>query len=259
MQNLHFLPAPLLAFGWVSWLEEVPANWFFGVANALTFTYLVVAILWAKKHRHQLNMTAAWRKGFFAGLGMFCCIFLLLMFCQTVGNTYLLVTSLAALVLYGLSFWAIQHLVLAASFVKKKHHPPEEAAAALRELANRVAALFEKEEIYTDATLTVQKLAQHIQVQPYLLSKAVNFHFGKSFPELLGQYRIRHAENMLQSPIGDGLSIEGIAYESGFASVSAFYAAFKKQHGITPADFKRRRAIVGEGMGGLSSRKAVLK
>lgn len=56
---------------------------------------------------------------------------------------------------------------------------------------------------------------------------------------LLTHYRIRHAENLLQSPTAAHFSIEAIAYDSGFASMSAFYVAFKKIHGKTPAEFKK--------------------
>lgn len=235
----HFAPAFLLAGGWVFLIQKIPPNWFFGVANLLTFAYLGFTAHWVAKHRASISVQPIWLNGFLGCLGLLCAIMLALMYCQNESRTYLFVSAFAALVLYVFSFWAVGQLGLVFPLGKKTLSA--ESSPALRELGERVEALFETQKTHTDAALTVQKLAQQLRVQPYLLSKAVNFYFRKSFPELLTHYRIRHAESLLQSPFVARFNIEAIAYESGFASLSAFYVAFKKKHGKTPAAFKKER------------------
>jgi AraC-like DNA-binding protein len=107
-------------------------------------------------------------------------------------------------------------------------------------LATQVARLFETEKTYTDAHLTVNRLAERLQAPPYLLSKAVNVIFQKSFPELLHDYRVAEAGRRLLDPGSSHLSVEGIAAECGFQSASAFYNAFKKVNGVTPSEWKRQ-------------------
>jgi AraC-like DNA-binding protein len=52
-------------------------------------------------------------------------------------------------------------------------------------------------------------------------------------------YRIKKAEQLLLTR-GELLSIEGVAYESGFNSLSGFYTSFKKLHKMTPAQYRKK-------------------
>jgi len=152
-------------------------------------------------------------------------------------QTYILITTCAALTLYFLSFWGMNHMRVFSKTGSVKTPPDEGQFAAL---AERITRLFEAEKTYTDSTLSVNRLAERLDVPPYLLSKAVNGVFQKSFPELLHDYRVAEATRRLLHPDYSHLSIEGIATESGFQSLSAFYTAFKKVHGVTPTEWKRQ-------------------
>ncbi|HEU5292923.1 MAG TPA: AraC family transcriptional regulator, partial [Cyclobacteriaceae bacterium] len=94
-------------------------------------------------------------------------------------------------------------------------------------------------EAFVDSDLNLSKLAKNLDVQPYILSRAVNIYFNKSFPELMLDYRLRKAEQLLSS-LGKVYTIEAIAYESGFNTLSVFYQTFKKRNGLTPAQYKKR-------------------
>jgi AraC-like DNA-binding protein len=96
-----------------------------------------------------------------------------------------------------------------------------------------------KQEIYTDSALNLTNLAKRINQPPYLVSRAINEKLNKTFPELLVSHRIRKAEELLLSPLLKTYTIEGIAYECGFSTLSAFYTAFKKETGKTPSQFKK--------------------
>jgi AraC-like DNA-binding protein len=109
------------------------------------------------------------------------------------------------------------------------------------ELSKRIHELFEKDEIFIDPNLTLSVVAKRLNAQPYLVSKAINFHFRKSFPEFLIQHRIRKAEQLLLSSLGKTFTIEAIAYESGFSTLSAFYTSFKKINKTTPAQFRKAK------------------
>ena len=76
-------------------------------------------------------------------------------------------------------------------------------------------------------------------VQPYLISMAINDQFEQTFPEFVNEYRIREVKERLGDPGNSHLSIESIAYESGFVTPSAFYATFKKATGQTPGQYRK--------------------
>lgn len=152
-------------------------------------------------------------------------------------RTYLLITGCAALTLYLLSFWGMTRMKV---FSKGNYAKPAPGEGQFAILAERVTRLFEQEKTYTDVYLTINRLAERLEVPPYLLSKTINTVFQKSFPELLHDYRIAEAGRRLLDPDSGHLSIEGIATESGFQSASAFYTAFKKLKGMTPAEWRRQ-------------------
>jgi AraC-like DNA-binding protein len=60
-----------------------------------------------------------------------------------------------------------------------------------------------------------------------------------SFFDYLNQYRIQYARELLTRLDGQSGAILNIAFTVGFNSNSAFYAAFKKYVGQTPAEYRR--------------------
>ena len=56
------------------------------------------------------------------------------------------------------------------------------------------------------------------------------------------QYRIDDAKGLLSGFNGQGNAVLNIAFSVGFNSKSAFYSAFKKRVGMTPAQYRRAAA-----------------
>ena len=52
------------------------------------------------------------------------------------------------------------------------------------------------------------------------------------------KFRLDYSKSLLNNPNKKHLSIEGIAYESGFGSKSTFNTLFKKDTGTTPSQYK---------------------
>ena len=97
-----------------------------------------------------------------------------------------------------------------------------------------------QEVLYLNAELTVSTLSHHLKIPVHQVSAAINEEAGMSFNEYLNGFRIKEAAKRLLSPLYQNLSIEGIAYDCGFNSLSAFYSAFKKVYNTTPAKFRQQ-------------------
>ncbi len=95
------------------------------------------------------------------------------------------------------------------------------------------------DEAFLDPGLTLPKLAARVGCSVNHLSQVINAGYGVSFFDFLSRYRIRRAMRMLNEA-GDRAAVLKVAYSVGFNSNSAFYSAFKKRVGITPAEFRRR-------------------
>ncbi len=68
------------------------------------------------------------------------------------------------------------------------------------------------------------------------LSRVFNEGFGVSFSQYVQDFRIEQSKTLLTSE--RNLTINEIAYKSGFASSSAFHSAFIKKTGLTPKKFR---------------------
>lgn len=96
--------------------------------------------------------------------------------------------------------------------------------------------------LYLDDSLTLQKLAQHINSSPQACSKALNEHLGKNFYELLAVYRIAYAKKLIEEDIFGKLTLEHIARQSGFRSKSSFNRYFKTLEGCAPNVYRKSLA-----------------
>ena len=101
--------------------------------------------------------------------------------------------------------------------------------------------IMQSQQTFLRPDLTLPKLAQEIGCSGNHLSQVINSEFGTSFFEYLNQYRIDYAKELLSLNNGQSTSILNIAFTVGFNSNSAFYSAFKKRVGITPAQYRQRQ------------------
>ena len=112
-----------------------------------------------------------------------------------------------------------------------------------REDVNRLLEFMETKEPYLDATLTLQKLADKIELPNRDVSIMINHNLNQHFFDFINQFRIKKAQNILLNPKNNQLTIQQIMYDVGFNSKSSFYAAFKKQTGITPSEYRKRKTV----------------
>ncbi|MEM9920003.1 MAG: helix-turn-helix domain-containing protein [Bacteroidota bacterium] len=94
--------------------------------------------------------------------------------------------------------------------------------------------LVERQEIFTDPSLTLKGLAEQIALHPNKLSHLINEQLGKNFNEYINRYRLAAFKAKARQPENSHLTLLGLAYESGFNSKTVFNAFFKKQEGMTP-------------------------
>jgi|TARA_B110000902_G_scaffold266018_1_gene352187 AraC-like DNA-binding protein len=104
----------------------------------------------------------------------------------------------------------------------------------------RLKHLMGMDKVYLESELTMPKLADLVNCSVNHLSQAVNSGFGMSFFDFINSYRIEEAKLMLQHNDSQAQAILDVSFAVGFNSNSAFYAAFKKSTGQTPAQFRRR-------------------
>jgi AraC-like DNA-binding protein len=106
-------------------------------------------------------------------------------------------------------------------------------------ILKRLTETMEREKPYLKSNLTLPDLAKMVSTTPNYLSQVINEQLQMNFFDFINSYRIETAKNLIINPLPHTRNILDIAMESAFNSKSAFYSAFKKQMGITPAEYKK--------------------
>lgn len=119
--------------------------------------------------------------------------------------------------------------------------PFAEADTADITLMDSLTRLIDGDRIYLDPDLDLESIAQRLGVHRNMISKSVNTVFGKPFSTYINECRVRQAIRLLSDPASDHLSLETIAFDSGFSTRQTFYRAFKAQTGISPAAYRKNR------------------
>lgn len=96
-----------------------------------------------------------------------------------------------------------------------------------------------KDRVFTDTTLTRDKLAERMNTNRTYLSNVVNERTGEPFNVYLNRYRINYALQLIEEK-GVEYPMKAIMVESGFHSAATFYKAFKDIVGMTPAKYKEQ-------------------
>ncbi len=96
-----------------------------------------------------------------------------------------------------------------------------------------------KNEPYLDSSLTIQNLAEQVNMPVKDLSTLINLYMDKHFFDFVNEYRIEKAIQILKDPSQKQLTVLEILYQVGFNSKSSFNTSFKKYTGKTPTDFRK--------------------
>jgi AraC-like DNA-binding protein len=100
----------------------------------------------------------------------------------------------------------------------------------------RIVVYMETQSPYLSADFSVGLLSQQTDIPVHHCSYLLNYVIGKDFRDWINSYRI---ENFIKTyPVQSHIfTIDTIAYQSGFKSMTTFYRAFKKEVGKTPSAY----------------------
>ncbi|MEO0425551.1 MAG: helix-turn-helix domain-containing protein [Pseudomonadota bacterium] len=116
----------------------------------------------------------------------------------------------------------------------------EEQLASYKANLNRIMC---DERAFLRANLTLPDLSRLVGCSVNHLSQVINAGFDTSFFDYVNRFRIERAKELLANNRAGGAVIN-YAFEVGFNSNSAFYTAFKKFTGQTPAQYRRTQLTV---------------
>lgn len=100
----------------------------------------------------------------------------------------------------------------------------------------------QEQKYYRNPELDIRTLSELLQLPYHELSLAINQKYHQNFNTFINSFRVREVAQALLTQQHESFTIMGLAQQAGFKSPSAFYAAFKKEKGMTPTAFLKRHA-----------------
>jgi AraC-like DNA-binding protein len=93
------------------------------------------------------------------------------------------------------------------------------------------------EQHVSEAEYDTEALARDMCMSRMQLNRKLHALTGHPTHELVRQYRLHRAAQLLQKHAGN---VSEVAFESGFNSLSHFTRAFRDQFGVLPSEYKRK-------------------
>ena len=103
---------------------------------------------------------------------------------------------------------------------------------------SRLYPLVEDAFFYHYATLRLEDLAQMLNLSARQTQRFLLNHYGKSFTQKRTDAQMAAAEELLRNT---AFTITRIAECTGFSSVEHFSTAFRRMHGCSPSEWRKRR------------------
>ena len=140
-----------------------------------------------------------------------------------------------SLLIYCFSFLLLkQH-----NFALEKYQASRLDTSETKQLVQKIRLLFEKEALFLDPKLSLEKVADRISTSSRNVSRAINEHDGTNFSDFVNTFRVKKAKELLVSESYADEKIATIAYDCGFGNVTSFNLAFKAVTKQTPSSYRR--------------------
>lgn len=108
-------------------------------------------------------------------------------------------------------------------------------------LAGRLETLMENEKPYLNPDLTLSLLAEKMGTNRTYLSEYISEELGTTFYDYVNRLRIERKVIPMIEKLDNTYTLEYIAEQAGFRSITTFRRAFKKLTGMLPSEYSQHK------------------
>ena len=113
-----------------------------------------------------------------------------------------------------------------------------------KDILQSIDKVMQSDRFFLDSALNIEKLANAINSPSQYLSQAINQYRAMNFYELIANYLIEYAKELLIAE--PKKSVMTVAMDAGFNAKSTFNHTFKKITGLTPSEFKKNHHQINQ-------------
>ncbi|MHA8050259.1 helix-turn-helix domain-containing protein [Aquirufa sp. ROCK-SH2] len=103
--------------------------------------------------------------------------------------------------------------------------------------SERVLQYIHQEKPYLDPNFSKTDLSIQLKIATKEINDVFDFIIKEKFSSYKNKLRVEHAKELLTNGGANKITMDGIGFNSGFASRSSFYAIFKTETGLTPIEY----------------------
>ena len=123
--------------------------------------------------------------------------------------------------------------------VQKQHQLSLQRDRETEEWCRKVEDYIIRQEMYKMPDLRLENIAKELSIATHKLSALFNNTYQQTFTDFVNRERIKNIQrHMANKELMHHYTIEALAKSSGFSARSAFYSAFKKAVGMSPAQYR---------------------
>lgn len=96
---------------------------------------------------------------------------------------------------------------------------------------------------YTDPGLKASQLVKELKTNPQSLSAVMQRYMRGKFNEVVNRFRVKRAAHMLVKKQYSDVACGDIGMMCGFSTRQSYYMAFKREMGMSPANYRKEKQI----------------
>jgi len=127
---------------------------------------------------------------------------------------------------------------------KQKYESSKLADLQKDKYVEKLAGYMIANQPHLEPELTLAQLSEQINIPAHYLSQVINEKLNCNFLDFVNGYRVEAVKQKLKNSKYHHYTIISIAYDAGFNAKSTFYAAFKKQTGMTPNQYRKQAKLI---------------
>lgn len=216
---------------WSCWIvNAIYLQWFIYIILSLKYIQPIIQKI---KEKESLKKIDVWHLSIFVGVASIWLAYTLAAY-----TSYIVGALSFTFILYLIALLLIFRNSNETSFFQEKEkYKNKEIDTETRNLISQKLSIIIEKELYLNPDFSLEEAAKELKVTKHILSQYVNEILGKSFSNLIKEYRIEKAKKLLETE--KKFTLESLGYDSGFSSKSTFFTAFKKITGVTPAEYQK--------------------
>ncbi|NBL65908.1 helix-turn-helix domain-containing protein [Flavobacterium sp. NST-5] len=122
-------------------------------------------------------------------------------------------------------------------FIEKLNLKTDLSKEKVEELSRNITDYFSQKKPFKNPEFNLSIMAKDLNTNTNYLSRVLADAFGKSFRDLVNEYRVNYVVEKFNESAHKKFTIEHLYIEAGFEQQSTFNRVFKKHTGFTPSQY----------------------